>query len=93
LELLLPPAGIRVRFRATLPEMSRKGVAQEVPFSGYRDPENIKTLKSGSSEPLFRGAWQAAEKVSRRSMTCAAAGNLPVRHYHGAGHPPALFWK
>jgi hypothetical protein len=55
-ESLLPLARIRARRRATLPEMSRKAVAQAVPLSGYRGSEHIETLKSGLPEPLFRGA-------------------------------------
>jgi hypothetical protein len=50
-----PRAETGVRFQANRPEMSRKAVAQKVPFSEYRYPESIKTLKSGSGKPLFRG--------------------------------------
>lgn len=50
-----PLARIRARFLANPPEMSRKAVAQLVPFSGYRYSEDFETLKSGLLEPLFRG--------------------------------------
>jgi len=55
-ESLPPLVRIRVRLLANPPEMSRKAVAQELPFLGYRYSEDIETLKSRLREPLFRGA-------------------------------------
>jgi hypothetical protein len=55
---MLPFARMRVPRRANPPEKSRKGVAQQVPFSDYGYSETIETLKSGPSEPLFRGGLE-----------------------------------
>jgi hypothetical protein len=80
LEPLLPRAGIRVRFPANPPEMSRKAVAQEIPFSGYRYPENFKTLERGSGKPLFRGVWLLSHlKVGTQSLLflIGPVGNWP----------------
>ena len=54
--LLRSLARTGVPFLASPPGMSKKGVAQLIPFSGYRHSANIETLKSGFAEPLFRGA-------------------------------------
>jgi hypothetical protein len=55
LESLLRLVSIGVRFLANRPEMSRKAVAQEVPYLGYLCSEQIETLKSGLQQRLFRG--------------------------------------
>jgi len=52
---LLLLAGIGARFQANPPEMSRKAVAQQVPFLGYGYSAHFETLKSRSRERLFRG--------------------------------------
>ena len=44
--------------------MSRRAVAQNVPFLGYRQPNGIETPKSRSGEPLFRGV--VAKRATRR---------------------------
>ena len=43
--------------------MSRKGVANQIPFSGYRYSEIIETLKGGPNEPLFRGGLEVDDSA------------------------------
>jgi hypothetical protein len=55
MESLLLLARTGARSLANLLEMSRKAVAQKVPYLGYLCSEEIETLKSGFRERLFRG--------------------------------------
>src|SRR5437588_12923739 len=85
-----PLAGTGVRLLANHPEMSKKGVAQLFPFSGYRHSANIGTLKSGFAEPLFRGvqrrlaAFPALLEVDNSALQPDHGGVCPVvRAEHG----------